>query len=548
MTAIGVPAGLDTAEGATERSRASLAVAGWTLISRGTGFLRAVMVATVLGATYLGNVYQALMVLPNFAFGLLTGALFSSLLVPSLVELLDRGDRRGAEALAGSFLGLLLLAALVLVAVTIAAAEVVLGLLSIAVADPALAAAQREAGWLLLVTLMPQLLLYVLAATATAVLMAHGRFAVASAAPALENAGIILTLGLTALLFASGAEVGEAPPAELLLLGLGTTGAVGLHAGLVWWHAARSGTRLRPRAGWRDPQARAVVRLLRPSLAYTALETLPLWLVIVVANAVPGGVVVFWLAFNFVQLPLAIGARPITTTFLPALSRLRHAGALADFRDELDTAIRLAAFLTVPAAVGMVVLAWPLGDALAVAHLAEAPAAVEMLAVALAGMAVGLVGRATFVIATDAAYALGDPVGPVLANAVRAALVLTGVGIATALDGGIAVMLALALAVAVGDVAGAACLRRRLRRKLPPPGRHDGVRLPWRPVSAALAMAVPAGALAFGLAPVVGEVAAVVSATLAGALIYAAVQRRLGAPELAFFARGLPRMGRGGRA
>ena len=544
MTAVGVPAGLRTAEGAIERSRASLAVAGWTLVSRGTGFLRAAMVATVLGATYLGNTYQALMVLPNFAFGLLTGALFGSLLVPSLVDLLDRGDRSGAESLAGAFLGLLLLAGLVLVGVTIAAAEIVLGLLSAAVADPSLAAAQRDAGWLLLVTLMPQVLLYVLAATATAVLMAHGRFALASAAPALENAGIIVTLALTALLFATGAEVGEVPRAELLLLGLGTTAAVGLHAGLVWWHAARSGTRLRPRAGWRDPQVRAVVRLLRPSLAYTALETIPLWLVIVVANAVPGGVVVFWLAFNFVQLPLAVGARPIATTFLPSLSRLRHSGALAEFRDELDAAIRLAAFVTIPSAVGFVVLARPLGDALAVASLADAPSAVALLAVALAGMAAGLVGRATFVIATDAAYALGDPMGPVLANTVRAALVLTGVGIATTLDGAIGVLLTLAVADAIGDVVGAEVLRRRLRRRLPAggPAPTGGLARSWL---AALVMAVPAGALAFGLAPVTGDVGAVVAAAVVGALTYAGVQRGLGAPELDFFARGLSSRGPG---
>ena len=538
MTATGAPAASSPADGAVERSRALLGVAGWTLVSRGTGFLRAAMVATVLGATYLGNTYQALVVLPSFAFGLLTGALFGSILVPSLVEMLDREDHRGAESLAGAFLGLLLVAGVVLVAATIAAGEIVLRLLSIAVDDPALAAAQRDAGWLLLITLMPQLLLYVLAATASAVLRAHGRFALAAAAPALENAGIIATLALTAILFVSGAEVGEAPRAELLLLGLGSTAAVGLHAGVVWWYAARAGTRLRPRAGWRDPDVRRVVRLLRPSLAFTALETVPLWLVIVVANAIPGGVVVFWLAFNFVQLPLAVGARPIATTFLPSLSRLRHAGAMGAFRDEFDAAIRLAAFVMIPSAVGFIVLAWPLGDAVAVANLAADTTAVEMLAFALAGMAAGLVGRATFVIATDAAYALGDPISPIVANALRAALVLVGVGIATTLDNPIAVLLTLAVAVAAGDVAGGRCLRGRVRRGLPPGGQPTaGSNI--RATLASLAMAAPAGMLAFGLAGTVGEAAAVVLAAVAGAAVYITVQRRFGTPELEFFMRGL---------
>ena len=65
---------------------ASLQVAGWTAISRVTGFIRAATVAAVLGATYLGNLYQALNVLPNLAFELLTGSLFTMLLVPRLVR------------------------------------------------------------------------------------------------------------------------------------------------------------------------------------------------------------------------------------------------------------------------------------------------------------------------------------------------------------------------------------------------------------------------------------------------------------------------------
>lgn len=538
MNAGGPRAVLATADGrAIERSRASLSSAGWTMVSRGTGLLRAATVAAVLGATYLGNTYQALLVLPNFAFGLITGALFGSLLVPSLVERLDRGDRHGAEELAGAFLGLLLVGAAMLTALTIAAGDAVLALLSVTVDDPALAAAQRDAGWLLLVTLMPQLLLYVIAATASAVLTAHGRFAVAAAAPALENAGIIVTLAAAAMLFATGTEVAEVPRGELLLLGLGTTAAVALHAGVVWWYAARVGLRIRPRAGWRAPAVRGVLGLLRPSLAYTVLETVPLWLVIVVANGVPGGVVVFWLAFNFVQLPLAIGARPIATTFLPALSRLRHGGALAAFRDELGTALRLASFVTIPSAVAFVVLARPFGDAIAVARLAEAPDAVEMLALALAGMAIGLVGRATFVILTDAAYALGDAVSPVLANGVRATLVVAGVLVATALEGGVAVVLTLALAVAAGDVAGAGYLRRRLRRGLPAGGAAAGSL--WRTVLSALVMAIPAAGLAFGLSATIGEVPAIAAASIVGIVVYLALQKRLGAPELEFFSRGV---------
>ena len=50
------------------------------------------------------------------------------------------------------------------------------------------------------------------------------------------------------------------PNGEVLLLGLGCTGAVALHAGLQWLGARRAGVRVRPTAGWRDPEVRDVLR------------------------------------------------------------------------------------------------------------------------------------------------------------------------------------------------------------------------------------------------------------------------------------------------
>ena len=82
-----------------------MAVSGWTAASRITGFGRVVVVAAVLGPTYLGNVFQASNNLPNLVYMALIGALISSLLVPPLIRLVDEGDRAATERLAGAFLG-----------------------------------------------------------------------------------------------------------------------------------------------------------------------------------------------------------------------------------------------------------------------------------------------------------------------------------------------------------------------------------------------------------------------------------------------------------
>ena len=58
-----------------------------------------VVVAAVLGPTYLGNVFQASNNLPNLVYMALIGALISSLLVPPLIRLVDEGDRAATDGL-----------------------------------------------------------------------------------------------------------------------------------------------------------------------------------------------------------------------------------------------------------------------------------------------------------------------------------------------------------------------------------------------------------------------------------------------------------------
>ena len=77
-----------------------------TGISRLTGFVRVVVVAAVLGTTFLGNTYQSANTVPNIVFELFAAGALQAVLVPALVARFDRGDDEGAERLAGSVLGL----------------------------------------------------------------------------------------------------------------------------------------------------------------------------------------------------------------------------------------------------------------------------------------------------------------------------------------------------------------------------------------------------------------------------------------------------------
>ena len=76
------------------RSMAAMTIL--TALSRLTGFVRIVVIAAVLGTTFLGNVYQSANTIPNVVFELVVAGLVQAVLIPSLVTRLDRQETQEA--------------------------------------------------------------------------------------------------------------------------------------------------------------------------------------------------------------------------------------------------------------------------------------------------------------------------------------------------------------------------------------------------------------------------------------------------------------------
>lgn len=529
-----------------DQARNSTAVAAWTMVSRVTGFVRIAVIAAVLGPTYLGSLFLAINALPQLALQFLAGSLIGSLLIPTLTPGIDRGDAEATDEIAGGFLGAALLAFAAAAVVLIAAAPLILGVLTIGVADRGVASDQLRSGWLLMALTMPQLPLYATALVGGAVMNAHGRFRLAAAAPVAENIGVMTTLLAVALIYGTGSDIGSISDGELLLLGLGSTGAVVLHASVMVWGARRAGPSMVPRRGWRIPAVTVLLRRLRSSVGQTGLSALRFFSLLTAANTVPGGVVAFQLALNFLYLPVQVGAQPITLTMLPTLSRLHHAGDEQGFRDECTRGVALICFLTLPAAVAYLVLAGPLSDAMAFGAM-SGTAGPALVAACLAGIALAVVGEAAFQLFTNASYARGDARSPFVATAAGTAITLACLPAALALDGSSA-LLAIGLAQSAGAGFSALYLRRRLDAGLPAP-RQSASRSMLRTLAASAAMAVPAYAVAVAFTSVtdgpVGAAAGVLAAALIGIATFVALQRHWDSAELMFFSGGLRRLRRG---
>lgn len=445
------------------RNRAAARMSVLTLVSRGTGFVRVMVVAAVLGTSYLGNVYQSANMVPNILFELFAAGVLQSILVPVMVEAVDRSSHGEAEHTAGVVFGAILaLLSAIVAAGMVAAPWLIRGLVS-GVDDPGVREAQEQLGLFLLWFFLPQVVFYAANLVATAVLNARGVFGLPVFAPTVNN---VVMIGVY-LLFAQ--LRGGRPPGldleldEKLVLGLGTTLGVVLFCLVPVVGLARSGFSLRPRFEPRHPVLRRLVRQGIWAAGFLAATQLLLVVVLLLANGVEGGVVVYQLAYVLFMLPHSLFAVPVFTTAFPALTRAAVAHQWEAFAEEVGRATRSIAAFTLLAAAAVVALAQPLSQVIA---LGNAAARTEDVAGAIAAFALGLPGFSALLFLTRVAYSRSDTRTPTLVNLM--VLVLGGVAmwvLSAAMDTGDRVV-AIGLGYALAHTVGAATLGALLRRHL----------------------------------------------------------------------------------
>ncbi|MEO8044321.1 MAG: murein biosynthesis integral membrane protein MurJ [Spartobacteria bacterium] len=169
----------------------------------------------------------------------------------------------------------------------------------------------------------------------------------------------------------------------------------------------RVGFRFNPDFKWRDSGVRAILVLMGPAvIAASAVQ------VNVVINsgfaARLGDGPVSWLniAFRLMQLPLGIFGVAVATVALPLVSRSAALGNTGEFRGALAHAMRLVMLLTIPSAIGLIILAEPI-IAVIYQHGKFNAAATVQTAAALRFYAIGLAGYAGIKVLAPAFYAIG---------------------------------------------------------------------------------------------------------------------------------------------
>ena len=257
--------------------------------------------------------------------------------------------------------------------------------------------------------MFPYLILVSLAAVTMGLLNSRGRFGVPASASSFFNVGS-LVVGVWGYYIAPD-------------LGLHrTTGmAVGVLVGgalqfLIQVPSMRRvGFRYQLLLSFRDERVRQVMQLIGPAILGVAALQVNVLVNSIFASEGEGWLTWINRAFRLMHLPIGVFGVAISTVALPNLARLVAAGNMEEYRRSFSYALRLMFLLTVPASVGLMVLAEPICRLIFEGGQAN-PLDTQQTAGALFYYAFGLCGFSAVKIATDGFYTFNDTRTPAIVS------------------------------------------------------------------------------------------------------------------------------------
>ncbi|MEU6072597.1 murein biosynthesis integral membrane protein MurJ [Micromonospora sp. NPDC047074] len=386
-----------------------------SLVSRGTGFLRNLVIAAALGGALVGDAYTTAQILPGMVYEFLLGGVLTSVLIPVLVRR-RKADADGGQAYTQRLLTLAVLALGVAALLAVLFATQLTTLYG---------SGESSGDYSQLVTMLSRLMLPIiffsgLSALISAVLNTRGHFAAPMWAPILNNLVVIATAGLYIAIF--GAEIiqpGEMTTGRILLIGGGTLLGVAIQATGLLPALRKVGFRWKLRFDFRELGLRELGRLGAWMFCYVAVSQIGLIVLFNLLNQAgrenAAGPLIYNNVFLLLMTAHGIIAVSIITALMPRMSAAAADGRYADLAADLSRGTRMVTAVLAPIAVCYAVLASPIAFTLfrwgAFDEKNATATSVVLLAAALA-----LVPFAVSQLFTFAFYALPDTRTPALIN------------------------------------------------------------------------------------------------------------------------------------
>lgn len=265
--------------------------------------------------------------------------------------------------------------------------------------------------------LIPYMLVSCVIAQFQGILNSLKEFTVPALAPILLN---VVWIAATAL----AAVFADDSGARVFIISWGILFAGAMQVALFVPSLARHGLVPRFHVDWKDKDFRGVIAMTAPMVVALSANQLNVLVDRLVVQAyVPGdgGVTHLYVGIRLMQFPLALIGIALVTAVFPLLARLSSAGDREGMKRNLNGAIRINLFLSIPAMAGLAVLAEPIIRLLFERGNFDASDTAETCR-ALIGYTAGLPFLSTVMLLTRAFYSMGRWKAPLYSGAILVVL------------------------------------------------------------------------------------------------------------------------------
>ena len=369
-----------------------------TIFCRILGLGREIVISNRFGAGIETDAFFIAFMIPNLLRSFLGEGALNSVFIPIFAEYLTNHDRKKAEYFASNILNILIIILIIVVILGVWGAPLLINIIAIGFKSNIY---KYELAVNLTRIIFPYIGFVAVAALFMGILNSYNHFLVPALAPAMLNISVIvfaLTLSYKYGIFAIAWGV--------ILGGIG-------QALIQTPVLIRKKIKYSFVVDFSDPGVKKLLKLLVPAMIGLAITQINVVVDRTIASTlIDGSISALYYSNRLVQFPLGAFGIAISIAIFPTLAKQTAKNDIAEFKKSLLFGLKILLFLTIPSAVGLMVLKDSL-IRLIYEHGIFSRVATNMTASALLYYSIGLFAYACVRLITMSFYALKDTKTPV---------------------------------------------------------------------------------------------------------------------------------------
>lgn len=326
---------------------------GWNAASRLSGLIREQLIFALFGASIYSDIYTTVVRFPSFFRRFFAEGALSAVLIPHFSGLVAQNEDKHLRTFACQMASVLALGLIAFIALFEFAMPAIIrltvsGLKNDAFVFPRLVYYAR---WM-----FPYLWFISMVAFMSGILNSLHRFAWAAAISIVANACSITALCIGRLLEGRLTQ-------DTLLLMVSVSVLVGgtCQCLIMWTHCRKNGVTIRPVHPRLTPEIKGILKLAVPGMVGASVTQINVFVDVWFASHLPTGSLSYLsCADRLHQLPLSLFGAALGTALLPSLSAFWKANEVDQALKTQSKAIAFSLLCTLPAAIGLFVLAEPI--------------------------------------------------------------------------------------------------------------------------------------------------------------------------------------------